>query len=115
MKVRASRRLAWMLWGLAVALSAAFGALVVASAGSPGRLEYHEAPLLTLLYVALVLLFSSVGAPVAARRPDNAIGWLFCGTGLAMAAGFCAQLYADRALFGGSSGLPGGALAAWAS
>ena len=115
MKARDARRLAWTLWGLALALSAAFVALVVVSAGSPSRLEYHEAPLLTLLYVALVLLFSTVGAPVAARRPDNAIGWLFCGTGLALAAGFSAQLYADRALFGGSADLPGGALAAWAS
>ena len=115
MRARGAGRLAWTLWGVALALTVVFITLVVADRGTPGPLEYAEVPLLTALYVGLVLLFSSVGAPVAARRPANAIGWLFCGTGIALAAGFTAQLYADRALINEPGGLPWGAHAAWAS
>jgi hypothetical protein len=34
--------------------------------------------------LATVLTFSVVGAIIASRQPRNAIGWIFCGIGLAV-------------------------------
>jgi hypothetical protein len=55
-------------------------------------------------------VFATVGAVLAARRPDHPIGWLYCGIGLANAAQLVTGSYATAAL---SRELPGGAVAAW--
>jgi hypothetical protein len=54
------------------------------------------------------LAFPTVGALVASRRPENPIGWIFCGTGLLYGVQAFASGYADYAL-------PGGELMAWIS
>ena len=65
-----------------------------------------------LSFVVLSLAFGVVGAVVAARMPDNGIGWLFCVTGAAIGAQLLAWQYADLGLNGGDRPLPGAAIAA---
>ncbi len=103
------------LWLSSVAMSCVFLLLVVLSRGSPGPLEFDTAPAFTALYVGVILIFSTVGALIAQRRPENTIGWMFSFTGLATVTGICAQLYGDQAIFDQPGTLPGGELAIWIS
>jgi hypothetical protein len=59
------------------------------------------------------LAFGTVGALVSNRLPDNRVGWIFCVIGVAVALGDFGYQYADNTLFGSSTGLPVGELAAW--
>ncbi len=72
--------------------------------------------LLDALFVVLALVYVTVGALVASRRPENPIGWIFCGTGLIANSlqGF-APTYAAYALGVGYGSLPGGEYMAWVS
>ncbi|HYZ46272.1 MAG TPA: hypothetical protein VE712_01275, partial [Actinomycetota bacterium] len=103
------------LWLSSVAMSCVLVVLVVLSRGSPGPLEFDTAPAFTALYLLVILIFSSVGALIAVRRPENTIGWIFSFTGLATVTGISAQLYGDQALFDQPGSLPGGELAVWIS
>jgi hypothetical protein len=57
--------------------------------------------------------FLVVGVLIASRRPENAIGWMFCVIGLASVWQFFAQEYAYYALITQPGALPGGAWIAW--
>ena len=46
------------------------------------------------------LVFSCVGALIVSRQPANAIGWIFCGVGLAGAAAGSSAVYAELSLPG---------------
>jgi hypothetical protein len=100
---RAAVRLAWGLWGLAVALLVA--AMVLA-------------PWLILGYVGVLavlsLAFLTVGAFLAGRRPGNAVGWLLGGWGMVMAFSALTGAYVDRGLVHDPGSLPGPEWAAWA-
>src|SRR5207253_1351946 len=70
----------------------------------------------------ILLATATIGALVASRRPENAIGWIFCATALLNVAGLFAQEYAVYTLVtrpGGSplgvlaTPLPGSLVAAW--
>ncbi len=104
MKRRAAR-LAWFLWALSFALTALYVALLALSWGGPGPLTVEEDIAIVPVYLLMFIIFSTVGAVIASRRPENSIGWLFCGASIAMAGGFSAQLYAQYALFGRSDAL----------
>lgn len=97
-----SGRAAWLaraLWVLTLALVAAGYALLAVSRSV--RLD-SAVDLGGRIPVALfALAFSSVGARVAARRPHNAIGWLFIATGLAWAGQVFAPSYVAFALLAG--------------
>jgi MFS family permease len=54
-----------------------------------------------------------LGALIAAHRPSNRYGWLWCGIGLAAAVNSAAAAYAVYALLVAPSDLPGGLAAAW--
>jgi signal transduction histidine kinase len=56
-----------------------------------------------------------VGTLLAARRPDNAIGWLLLGIALLISAVFVGDQYAVHALVTRPGWLPGGTWAAWVS
>jgi len=101
---RLAPRLAWSLCGSAVALHVAGGILTAIGPDPSVASEYPVA-------VALLVL-SVVGAFVAARRPGNAIGWLFCVAGLLIAASGTSYAYADYVLVE-QPGLAGGVAAAW--
>jgi hypothetical protein len=66
--------------------------------------------------MALMLIsFSTVGAVIAARRSDNAVGWSFSAISLALGVAFAGQSYADYTLVADPGSLPGGAVAVWIS
>jgi hypothetical protein len=67
-----------------------------------------------LAFVFAALAFSTVGALVANRLPENRVGWLFCVIGAAVVAGDLTYQYADQVLYGEADALPGGVAAAWA-
>ena len=102
---RATSWLAWCLWLLCVALISF--ALLFHFLASPTT-PTDTPPALTAFMRALSLAFPTVGALVASRRPENPIGWIFCGTGLLYGVQAFASGYADYAL-------PGGEFMAWIS
>jgi hypothetical protein len=57
--------------------------------------------------------FSAVGALIAARRPENPIGWIFCFTGLTQGLVSFAYAYAVYALVTAPGSLPLGPLMSW--
>jgi hypothetical protein len=74
--------------------------------GASAQLVDTEGDALPLGVIALV--FGCVGALIASRQPENAIGWLFCGVGLAGAAAGSAAVYTELSL-------PGRIWGAWLS
>jgi hypothetical protein len=100
---RAAVRLAWGLWGLALAVLVAATAL---------------APWLVLGYVGVLavlsLAFLTVGAFLGGRRPGNPVGWLLEGWGMVMAFSALTGAYVDRGLVHDPGSLPGPEWAAWA-
>ena len=104
MSPRSAVRLAWGLWGLAVALIAA--ALVL----DPAQMIRGWIGVLAVLS----LTFLTVGAFLAGRRPANPVGWLLLGWGMVMAFGSLTGAYVDRGLVRDPGSLPGPEWAAWA-
>ena len=74
--------------------------------GASAQLADAEGDAVPLGVIALV--FGCVGALIASRQPENAIGWLFCGVGLAGAAAGSSAVYAELSL-------PGRVWGAWLS
>jgi hypothetical protein len=71
-----ARRLAWAVFGVSAALSAA-GVVLLAQVPA-GVLEQADNSLvLSALFAAILLVFGLVGALIASRLPRNPIGWLF--------------------------------------
>jgi hypothetical protein len=95
-----------------VPIGFAFGVLALSASLPPGR-----EPVLPLIAVTEVLLLASgtVGALIASRRPENAIGKTFCAIGLTLALASTASGYADYGLYGKGDALPAPELAAWLS
>jgi hypothetical protein len=104
MTARSAVRLAWGLWGLAVALIAAGSAL------DPVQVLTGEEGILALLS----LVFVTTGAFLAGRRPVNPVGWLLAGWGLVMGFGTLTGAWVDRALVRDPGSLPGAGWVAWA-
>jgi hypothetical protein len=92
MSARGSRRLAW---GLAVLALAAMTAGTVLSL-STGNGVSRGNEIFPLVVGAIAIVFAGVGALIAMRQPDNAIGWLFLGAGVAAGIAGLASSYADH-------------------
>jgi two-component system NarL family sensor kinase len=101
---RAAVRLAWGLWGLALALIAAALAVntVQVATGEEGILA------------VLSLVFITTGAFLAGRRPANPVGWLLLGWGMVMAFGSFSGAYVNRGLVRDPGSLPGPSWVGWA-
>jgi hypothetical protein len=108
---RAVPRLAWSLWALSVALTVFALLLLVLNLNHPGVHVYDY----WLENTLGALLFSTVGAIVGSRRPQNPVGWLLCLYGLANAVGHFSSQYAIYALLTRSDALPAGEEMAWVS
>jgi hypothetical protein len=113
--MRRTRRIAWATWA-ATLLGTAIGAsLLVANRTtavpvSPiGYNGFWSFAALTFTGLA----FASVGALVASRRPGNAIGWLFCGTGILSGAELLGSQYAIYGLLTEPGSVPRPELGAW--
>ena len=57
--------------------------------------------------------FGAIGALIAARRPDNRLGWVFLAIGISQAFDSLATEYAAYAIVTNPGALPGGALVDW--
>lgn len=62
-------------------------------------------------FLVLSLTFATVGAMVAARVPDNRIGWIFCAIGVLCGMSVLAWAYADYGLNATSDAISGAAAA----
>jgi hypothetical protein len=106
MPPRATTGLAWLL----CAASLMLGVLGPVLESLNGR------PITDSMLVAIALLaitFPLVGAVVAARRPRNPLGWIFCVIGLSYGLTATGEAYAVYALRTTPGALPGGGLMSW--
>ncbi len=121
-----SSRIAWILWGLSVALLLGtlplLIAVQVATSQTPTVLPFQLAQQFHLsvrgwFTVAItpvtILAFSTLGAVIVTRHPENRIGWLFCAIGLLEIVEPFAAYYAVYTLWVQPGSLPGGLAAAW--
>ena len=103
------QRRPWLVWGLValaiVLLVAAVALLLVAGIGVDIGVEA------TLWAMALV--FAVVGALIASRHPDNAIGWLFLSAAVTVGISSLAGAYADYWIETGAGPDAVGKTAAW--
>jgi hypothetical protein len=74
---RRAEILAWSLWGLVVATMIGVGVVKTLSGGVSSLDER--------IVILPFLLFATVGAIVASRRPENRLGWLYLAIGLVAA------------------------------
>jgi hypothetical protein len=111
MNARATSRLAWSLWALSVALTALGLLLLVLNLSYPDVHVYDY----WLENTLSAVLFSTVGAIVSSRRPENPVGWLLCLVGLANGVGHFSSQYAIYALLAQPNSLPAGPAMAWIS
>jgi hypothetical protein len=98
--------LAWWLCALSIALNAS--GLVLQELNTELSLDFFAGLVAQLSFVV-------VGAIVAARRPGNAIGWLFCAIGLGTALAFAPNEYARYTFVTEPGALPAGAVVGWFS
>ena len=115
MSARAASRTAWLLWALAVVLASLMGLFYLLSLSAWGEVPDRAPPWFVALMALMLVSFSTVGAVIAARRPDNAVGWSFLAIALALGVTFAAQPYADYTIVADPGSLPGGAIAVWLS
>jgi hypothetical protein len=101
------------LWAISLTLIAFGGLLDFLT--PPVSMRGNSPPGSAILFGALLLAFPTVGALVASRRPENPIGWIFCGGGLVNVVQDFALRYADYTLYARHGVLPGGKYMAWIS
>jgi len=106
----AARRFAALMWGLCLVFGVA--SLVLLAIG-PGRVLPSDifSGVGGASFLILALTFASVGAIVARRVPENRIGWIFLGAGLANSVQLLSWQYADVGLHA-TQRLPGASGAA---
>ena len=102
-----STRLARASWVVSVLLALATIVLLVLS----GDDTQGETVAFDLVLAVALLVYPTVGLLIASRRPENAIGWLFCAVGIPLGLSTCAYAYATYALVTAPGSLPGGAVA----
>jgi signal transduction histidine kinase len=116
MGTRAAVRLAWALWTLSITL-AALQLFLMSTSGLPQESEELGSVggvVMRLLYVLTVVLLATIGALIASRHRQNAIGWLCCAWAWLFAAEMFASEYATSTLFALPGVLvPGAAWFAW--
>lgn len=101
MSSRAAARLAWTLWGLAVGVVLLSVPLAV--------LNGFEFGFDWVFGAVTATVFASVGAVVASRRPENAVGWIFCVIGLSDGVLVFSNEYAFYSLITDPGSLPAAA------
>lgn len=102
-----------MAFGLVIATAVGFGIFWLLNLGTPGAERDFGTRFSPVVDVANGLMFSVVGALIASRRPDNAVGWICLGTGILMNVSAAAGEYAVYALLTMPDSIPGGQGAAW--
>jgi hypothetical protein len=110
MSRRAATWIAWSMWAISLPF-AAFGGGVLGFLSASARIFPSLATIVLLALLALT--FTTVGAVVASRRPENPIGWIFCAGGLSLSVTVSAQNYTEYALNASTGSLPSVQYAAW--
>jgi signal transduction histidine kinase len=111
MTPRAAARLAWSSVTLTVLLTAAGAAIELTDPPwASGR--YPQFPGVVEAF-SVGVVGALVGALIASRHPRNAIGWIFCGSGLAVAFTAFGLHYSGRALLVVPGSLPAGHQMNW--
>jgi hypothetical protein len=106
MSPRAAAGLAWLFCGASLTLGVL--GLVLES------LNGHQITDSSVVGIALLAItFPLVGAVVAARRPRNPLGWIFCAIGISYALTVTGETYAVYTLRTVPGSLPGGELMSW--
>lgn len=106
--------LAWTLWGITLVLALVAGGLQWMT--QPGATQADRIELLAgWAYLLDGLTVASVGALIAARRPQHPIGWLLCVTGLATNGEAFSQQYAIYTFIFHPGVLPGEIFVLWLS
>lgn len=109
MSARAASRLAWTTCGLALALTAFSLLLLYYNWLRPGTHLFDYRIEDTVIAVDC----SIIGALISSRRPDNLIGWIFCGIGLLIGVDHLSAEYAIYSLQTAPGSLPDGEALAW--
>ena len=104
---------AWSVWGAALGFALVgllFGTLAFSAALPEGR-----QPMLIPIIVqgVLAVLYGTLGALIASRRPRNLIGWIFCAMAATLGLLCVAYGYADYALYATDDTLPGSEITVW--
>ena len=108
-RTRTASRVAWIICALCLVLATIDLVLVALNSSHPEV----RIPEPWLAHTVSAVAFSSVGAVVGSRRPENPIGWLFCAIGLLAAIVFLSSEYAAYALLVQPDSLPGGLAMVW--
>lgn len=109
---RSKARLAWWLF---------VGSMVATAAGvllSLIAVLESDADALTVapgdfVLLLIVVMFAVVGVLIASRRPENSLGWLLLGSGVANGLSYLAGAYAEWAIYAGGDAPGGEAIAAF--
>jgi hypothetical protein len=103
--------LGWSVWALCVALaiSAVLLALLTPLGPTKGSSNWG------VFFSLSLLVYPTVGAFLAWRRPENLIGWLLCAIGFLFVMEGFALVYAGYALSVEPDSLPGKQIALWGS
>jgi hypothetical protein len=114
MSARAATRIAWLMWTLSMLLVAVPVPLYVSiPASRPSGITDVPDAVGAVLFTTLVLSFSTVGALIATRRPQNTIGWILLAAGFALGAVIVLSGYVDFSLAAERGRLPGTEWVAW--
>ena len=108
-RTRTAARVAWTICALSLGLATIDLVLVALNSSHPDV----RIPEPWLAHAVSAVAFSSVGAVVGSRRPENPIGWLFCAIGLFAAIVLLSSEYAAYALLAQPNSLPGGLAMVW--
>jgi class 3 adenylate cyclase len=113
MRGRTAARLAWWLGAASLAMMLA-RLVVVVLAGTTAPPGFPP-PVVQAIEVIGFLGAPILGGVIAAHRPQNPYGWLWCAIGLSLGVTFLAIGYGAYALVVEPGALPGGLAAAWVS
>jgi hypothetical protein len=111
MSTRTASWLAWPVWAMCVVLAAI--AVLLALLTPPGATKSSSN--WGVFFSASLLVYPTVGAFLASRRPENLIGWLLCAIGFLFVMEGVAVVYAGYALSVEPDSLPGKQIALWVS
>src|SRR5215208_4917944 len=109
MSTQTASKLAWALCALSLALTALSLLLLVLNLSHPNTHIYEP----WLDNTVNTVFFSTVGALVASRRPENPVGWLLCLYGLVITISHFSAQYAIYALLAQPNSLPAGEALVW--
>jgi hypothetical protein len=106
-------RVAWSSWAVSLVLGLASVALLVMTRATPIPRGAVPRAMVAAWGVLLLVILSTMGALIVARRPANLIGWSFVAAGLGLAVSAFGGQYAIHTLLTDPGALPGGAWVAW--